>query len=126
MFWYSINSNSTVTMEENKNLFESLVDTATDYGKTSIELIKLRAVDKTSDVVSSLVTDALALILVLSFMLFFNLGLALWLGEIFGKLFYGFFLVAAFYIITGIVVRFFMHKPLKNLVRNYVIKRLLK
>lgn len=113
-------------MEENKKLLESLVDRATDYGKTSFELVKLKAVDKTSDVVSSVIPHTFVLILVASFMLFLNLGLALWLGEIMGKLFYGFFVIAAFYVITAIVIHLFMHKSLKKMIRNYVIKQLLK
>lgn len=113
-------------MEDNRKLLESLVDRATDYGKTSFELAKLKAVDKASDVVSSVIPHAVVLILISSFMLFLNLGLALWLGEIFGKLFYGFFMVAAFYVILGTIVHLFMHKPIKKLIRNYVIKQLLK
>ena len=88
-------------MEDNKKLLESLVDRVTDYGKTSYELVKLQAVDKSSDVVSSVIPHTVVLILVSSFMLFFNLGLAFWLGEILGKIFYGFFIVAAFYVLTG-------------------------
>jgi fatty acid desaturase len=113
-------------MEENKKLLESLVDRATDYGKTSYELVKLKAVDKTSDVVSSVVPHAFVLILTASFMLFLNFGLAFWLGEILGKVFYGFFIVAAFYIFVGLIVHLFMHKKLKEIIRNYVIKQLLK
>jgi hypothetical protein len=113
-------------MEENKLLLESLVDRATDYGKTSFELVKLRAVDKTADVVSSVIPHAFVLIMAASFFLFLNLGLAFLFGELIGKLFYGFFIVAAFYILAGIVVHFFMHKQLKENIRNYVIKQLLK
>jgi hypothetical protein len=113
-------------MEDSKKLLESLVDRVTDYGKTSYELVKLQAVDKSSDVVSSVIPHTVVLILASSFMLFFNLGLAFWLGEILGKLFYGFFIVAAFYILVGLIVHLFMHKQLKEMIRNYVIKQLLK
>lgn len=113
-------------MEDSKKLLESLVDRVTDYGKTSYELVKLQAVDKSSDVVSSVIPHTVVLILVASFMLFFNLGIAFWLGEILGKLFYGFFIVAAFYVLVGLVVHLFMHKQLKEIIRNYVIKQLLK
>jgi hypothetical protein len=113
-------------MEENKKLLESLVDRATDYGKTSYELVKLKAVDKGSDVISSVIPHTIVLILVASFMLFFNLGLAFWLGEILGRLFYGFFIVAGFYILVGLIIHLFMHKQLKEIIRNNVIKQLLK
>jgi hypothetical protein len=113
-------------MEDSKKLLETLVDRVTDYGTTSYDLVKLQAIDKSSDVISSVVPHTLVLILVSSFLLFFNLGLAFWLGEILGKLFYGFFIVAGFYILVGLTVHLFMHKQLKEIIRNYVIKQLLK
>jgi hypothetical protein len=59
-------------------------------------------------------------------MLFLNLGVALWLGDLLGKLFYGFFVVSGFYVIAGIVIYFFMHKWLKRIVSDYFIKHMLK
>jgi fatty acid desaturase len=113
-------------MEDKAKLIESLLERATEYGKTSYELIKLKALDKTSDVVSSFIPHSVVIVLIASFMLFFNLGLAFWLGEILGKTCYGFFVVAAFYGIIGIVVHFFMHKRLKKIICNYIIKQVLK
>jgi hypothetical protein len=113
-------------MEENARLIESLLEKATEYAKTSFELVKLKALDKTSDVVSSLIPHSVVVSLIASFLLFLNLGIAFWLGEILGKTFYGFFVVAAFYVVAGIVIHFFMHKWIKKLVRNYFIKQVLK
>jgi fatty acid desaturase len=113
-------------MEENSNLLESLLEKASEYGKTSYELVKLKTLDKTTDAVSSLVPHSVVFILITTFMLFLNLGLALWLGDILGKAFYGFFIVAAFYILLGIILHFFMHKWVKKLVGNYFIKQMLK
>ncbi|MFA5819325.1 MAG: hypothetical protein WC854_08610 [Bacteroidales bacterium] len=113
-------------MEDNKKLVESLLEKATEYGKTSYELVKLKALDKTSDVVSTFIPHSVVFILIASFMLFLNLGLAFWLGEILGKTFYGFFVVSGFYGIIGIVVHLFMHKWLKKIVGNYFIKQVLK
>jgi hypothetical protein len=112
-------------MEDN-NLFESLFEKASDYGKTSYELVKLKALDKTSDVVSSFIPRSFVLVLIASFMLFLNLGIALWLGDLLGKLFYGFFVVSGFYVIAGIVIYFFIHKWLKRIVSDYFIKHMLK
>ena len=103
-------------MEDNTKLLESLLEKATDFGKTSFELAKLKTLDKSSDVVSSLVPNSIAIVLIVSFMLFLHLGLALWLGDILGKIFDGFFVVAAFYLFAGIVIHFFMHNWLKKLV----------
>lgn len=113
-------------MEEQQNAIESLLNQVEEYGKSSLELIKLKALDKSSDIVSSVIPHSFVLILVSSFLLFLSLGLALWLGEIFGKPFYGFFTVAAFYILISVVLHFFMHKRIKKIIRNYMIYQMLK
>jgi fatty acid desaturase len=113
-------------MEDNTKFLESLLEKATEYGKTSFELVKLKALDKTTDIVSSLIPHSVVFVLIASFLIFLNLGLALWLGEILGKIFYGFFVVAGFYVIIAIIIHFFMHKRIKRLVGNYFIRRVLK
>jgi hypothetical protein len=60
------------------------------------------------------------------FTLFFNLGMSYWLGEIVGNNYYGFFIVAAFYLIVGLGIHFFVHKWFKKKLCNYLIKQLLK
>lgn len=105
---------------------ESLLESTYDYGKSGYELAKLKAVDKTTDLVSSLVPHSIVFVIVILVTLFFNLGLSFWLGEILGNTFYGFFVVAAFYGIAALVFHFFMHKWLKNKLCNYLIKQLLK
>jgi hypothetical protein len=113
-------------MEDNTKLIESLLERTAEYGKTSFELIKLKALDKTSDAASSLIPHTVVLAIVAVFMLFLNLGLAFWLGEILGRTFYGFFVVAGFYGLAGFVLHFFMHKWLKKTVANFIIKHVLK
>jgi len=113
-------------MEENTKILESLIESATEYGKTSIELVKLKALDKTTDIVSSLIPFSVVIILLITFLLFLNLGIALWLGEILGKPFYGFFAVAGFYILTGIIIHFFLNKWIKRIVGDFFVRRMLK
>ena len=45
-----MNGKITEAMEDNAKLIESLLERAVEYGKTSLELVKLKALDKTSDV----------------------------------------------------------------------------
>ncbi len=113
-------------MDENPKLIESLLERATDYGKTSFELVKLKTLEKTSDVVSSLIPHSVVFVLIVSFMIFLNFGIAFWLGEILGKTCYGFFVIAVFYAVLGIGLRVFMHKWLKKRINNYIIKLVLK
>lgn len=113
-------------MEDNTKLLESLLERASEYSKTTYELIRLKVLDKITDVFSTLVPHSVVIILIASFMLFLNLGLALWLGELLGKMYYGFFVVAGFYILAGIFIHVFLNKWLKRVVGNYFIKHLLK
>ena len=59
-------------MEDNAKLIESLIEKATDYGKTTFELAKLKALDKTSDIASSFIPHSAVIILIASFLLFLN------------------------------------------------------
>jgi uncharacterized membrane protein len=116
----------TESMEDNTKLFETLLERATEYGKTSLELAKLKTLEKTSDVISSFIPHSVVFILFASFMLFVNLGLALWIGEILGNAFFGFFVIAGFYGIAALVIFFLMHKWLKKRIYEYFIKQLFK
>jgi hypothetical protein len=113
-------------MENNAKLIESLLERTAEYGKTTLELTKLKTIEKTSDVVSSIIPHSAVFVLFASFLLFLNLGVAFWLGGILGNTFFGFFVVAVFYGIMGIVLHFFMHRWLKRVVWNYLVKQLLK
>lgn len=109
-----------------EKLLKDLTERVTDYGTSGLELLKLKALDKSSDIVSSYLSSSVVYCVIASFFLFLNLGLALWLGEILGKVYFGFLVVAAFYSIVGLVVHFLMRKWLKKRIRNYIIKQVLK
>ena len=113
-------------MEDNAQLFELLLKRVVDYGKTNIELIKLKLFDRAVDMISSLIPPAIVFVLISSFFLFLSLGLALWLGDILGNIYSGFILIAAFYGIMAIIVHFFMHARIKKTVSDYIIKQVLK
>jgi len=113
-------------MDEKDSVFDSLLDSAKDYGLTSIELVKLKAVDKAQDAISSMIPVAIFIIVIAWFLLFLSLGLSFWLGELLGKLYFGFFAVAGIYFLCGILIQFILHKPIKRLVGDIVVKHMLK
>lgn len=113
-------------MEDNTKLIEPLLDRITDYGNTSYELIKLKALDKTSDIVSSFIPHSVVVTLISTFLIFMNFGFAFWIGNLLGEIYYGFFIIAGFYGVTGLFVNLFMHKWLKERIRNFVIRIMLK
>lgn len=113
-------------MEDNTESFEILLERATNYSKTSYELIKLKALDKSSQIISTYLMNFFIIVLLVFFLIFISIGLAFWLGDEFGKIQYGFFAVAAFYCIMGIVSHFFLYTYIKKVICNYIIKLILK
>ena len=109
-------------MTGNRMMIESLLERIAEYGKTSYELAKLKLLDKTSDIFSSIISHSIVVVFIFYFLFFINLGIAFWLGEIFNNICYGFLIVAVIYGITTIVFHFFMHNWIKKIVINYIIK----
>ncbi len=105
---------------------ESLFEKVEDYGRTSIELFKLNTIDKSADLVSSLATKTVIFIFVAMFILSINIGLALWLGEVLGKSYYGFFVVGGIYALIAIPVYVFRHQWIKEPVNNAVITKMMQ
>jgi len=113
-------------MERKSSPIEELIERTVDYGKSNLELVKLKALDKTADVVSSIAAQFVVIAILFSFLFFLNLGLAYWLGKLLGEIYLGFFIVAGFYGFAGILIHFFMRKWLKKLAGNSFIKQVLK
>lgn len=110
-------------MEANSNLLEPLLEKAEAYGTTSFELLKLKTLDKSADVASTLASRSLLTIVLALFALTVNIGIALWLGDVLGKNYYGFLIVAACYGLAGIIL-LVIHPFIKTRVNNAIIKQL--
>ncbi len=108
------------------DLIESLFERVEVYGKTTYELSKLKLLKTTTVVVPSLITKVIVILMILVFTVFFTIGIALYLGELLGKLYYGLFIIAAFYLIVGIVFHFFLHNWIKKPISNLIIKQALQ
>lgn len=113
-------------MEDQATLIKTLFEKAEHYTKTSVELYKLKAIDKSADVFSALIARLSVLLFITLFFLILNIGVALWLGELLGKTFYGFFIVSGFYALCGIVLYLFRNRWVANPLRNSIITQALK
>jgi hypothetical protein len=105
---------------------EKLIERAEDYSKTTAELLKFKLIDKTSDIVSSLVSQLIIFVVVALFAFIINIGLSLWIGEMLGKPYYGFFVVAGFYLLVAIIIYTGREKLLKHPTKNSIIAQMLK
>ena len=113
-------------METTARTIEALYERAEAYGKTTYELSKLKALETTTTVVTSLVSRLSVILMISMFALVFNIGIALLLGELLGKSYYGFFIVAAFYLVAGIVLHFFLHKWIRKPLSDLIITQALQ
>lgn len=108
-------------METPTRSIETLVERVEQYGKSSIELYRLKAINSSAEVISSL-SEKLAIITFFTlFFLILNIGLALWIGDLLGKSYFGFFIVAGFYAIVGTVLYAYRDKWIKIPVKNSII-----
>ena len=112
-------------MKDNVTHIEMLFDKAEDYGKTTIELLKLQAVRKSADVISSLISKAVVTISVALSILILNIGLALWLGKLTGQNYYGFFIVAGVYALIALIFKIFRHTWIKTPLKNGFISKMM-
>jgi len=85
-------------------LIESLFGQSTEYAINNYELYKLKLVDKTSNVASSVATGIALFVVFFIFFVVFNIGIALLIGDLVGKSYLGFLILAVIYAIVGFVI----------------------
>ena len=112
-------------MEEQSNI-ESLFSKAGDYLETRVDLFRLKTIDKTAEVISSVATQVVLLMITTFFFLLLSIGVAFWVGDLLGKTYYGFFAVAGFYLIVGLIFYAGRRKWLKQPVSDLIIRKALK
>lgn len=112
-------------MENNEApALDKLFEKAGDYLETRMELVKLKTTQTTSDIVSSLISKAAVLLFIIIFLIMINIGLAMLIGEALGKTYYGFFIVALFYALVGLIVHIFRHQWIKSPLSDKIIKKM--
>ncbi len=112
-------------METPISLIEDLVERSGTFVKTTYNLTKLKALETSTLLATALIARLSVIVILVLFVLVLNIGIALWLGELLGKSYYGFFIVAAFYLITAIVLNFYLlrwiKKPFSDIIISHVL-----
>ncbi|RZJ71041.1 hypothetical protein [Flavobacterium sp.] len=113
-------------MKEKIQMLKDLMDRAEQFAKTNIQLYRLKAIDKVTDIFSS-VASGLIIIITLTFLLIIlSIGTAFWLGEVLGKVYYGFFAVAGAYAFLAILMVLFRRSILEVFFNNYIVNQIFK
>ena len=111
-------------MENQSGSVESLIDRVKSYVETRIELLKLKAIDKSSSFLSYLILIVLIIGIGFTVFILLSIALALFIGDLLGRSYYGFLIVAGIYIIAGLVVLIFRRRWIKAPIANSMIKNL--
>jgi len=110
---------------EPQTKLESLIANAILYAETNIQLWKLKTVDKVTTIAASFIWRLCLVFLLIIALLFINIGIAIWVGNLLNGIFYGFLAVGAFYLFLGLIVYYFRYKLIKYPLRDFLIKKLI-
>lgn len=113
-------------MERIATSVDTLFEKVEDYSKTSLELIQLKAISTSADVLSSVTALIAVGIVAALFTLFLNIGLGLYIGKLLGDYYLGFFIVSGFYLFLGLVIFFLKDTLIKQKISDLVISKLIQ
>lgn len=112
-------------MNNQPNLIDSLIGNSQDYVETRLTLFKLKMVDKSSDIASTILSFIpLILVFTIVFILL-NIGIALLIGDLVGRASWGFLILTGVYIIIALVLYSQRNKWVKVPFANMLIKKFL-
>ncbi|HSZ84717.1 MAG TPA: phage holin family protein [Puia sp.] len=96
-----------------------------EYVKTDVELLKLKSVDKSADIVSSVFASVIIIVAAIVFVLILSIGLSFFIGRMTGSLELGFFIMAGVWAIICASLYFSRKKWLKKPAQDIVVKKIL-
>lgn len=108
------------------NSIETLIKKSGEYLDTKMELTKLKAVNTSSGVLSSVVYLIVKILVIFLFIGFVSVGAAILLGNILGEYYYGFLIVGGFYLIVFLIIYIQRKNWIKGPVANSLINKMLK
>ncbi len=111
-------------MEPDPNKVESLLKNASDHLETKFKLFKWKVALKSAEVVSGNASRLVLLAFLSLFVFVLSIAVGLYLGELLGKIYYGFFVLAGFYGLCVFIVYLFKDKWIETPVSNGIIQKM--
>ena len=105
---------------------KTLIDQSKDFLETKIELTKLKAIDKSADVLSTAIVMVSMIFFGSLFVIFISIALALMLGNWLGSAHYGFLIVGGVYGLLLLLIYLRRDKWIKTPISNGLINKMLK
>ncbi len=101
---------------------DALSDDLKTYFNTNVELVKLQAIDRVSEVGASAISVLIIAVVGLVFLIMASLTLALYLALLLGAYYIGFGIVAGLYLVIGIILLATRQKSLQYPLRDIIVK----
>jgi len=112
-------------MEKDPTAVEELFYKLKDYIETTVDLFKLKAINKVSGFTSTVIVSIILIILLFLIMICISIGFALLIGLWLGQAFWGFFIMGVLYLIIGLILFASRGKLLKEPISDKFIKELI-
>lgn len=103
---------------------ENLVHNVREYAETRLNYLILDAQEKIADTAGGIISGVVLAVMGLFLLFFLSIGAAWYIGEVTGKAFIGFFSVAGFYAVLGIILYAMRHSMFHKPVANSLIKKI--
>lgn len=103
-----------------------LAGLAVDYVETKIDEVKMTTAEKTSALLANIIGAAIVSLVFLFSLLFFSIALAFVISRWIGSTYSGFFIVAGFYLLIGIIVWVGKNNFIRIPIMNKILQQLYK
>lgn len=108
---------------EEKTTTNELYQKAENYAKSSLKLVCLQTVKKSSELFAALGFGFILVVVVCFFFVLINFGVSLWVGQKLNDLALGFCLVASFYFVLAILLLVFKKTIMNKYFKNWIINQ---
>ena len=105
---------------------QNLVSSIKDYINTRIDVVKLSVAEKASAVIANLIAGFVMAVVLIFFVFFASIALAIGIGNWLNSTWLGFLLVAGLYLLIGLIVWTGREKLIRFPAMNAIIRQLFK
>ncbi len=111
-------------MEQTFSKAEELVEHLKEYANNRVDQIKLSTSEKTAKLFAWLIAVGVIVVLVVFFILFAAVALSLYMGEVFGAIYWGFLFTGGVLLLLALLLWMFRAQLLQYPIRNAMIQQL--
>lgn len=112
--------------EEEEQQVNILFSKFTAYLDTRLQIMKLKGVQKGASAGSALIAKSVLAALIFFFVTVLNIGIGLWIGDLLGHTYLGFFVLAGFYGLCILLYLGMQEKVVKTPIENSIIRQMTK